>query len=803
MKILSIYIKILLWGLTFFPSIAIGQMIRPMMLNRAPSTTSKGSSTLNFMDLNSSFVTAYHGTFKNPFLNVGVVNGRHTLITTQGLDPNTGNRLSMIPPGDSISIRLGNQGIGAEAEAITYEFEVSAEQSLLLVKFAVVLQDPGHSRAVQPRFVVRILNKNNELVDPCAEYDISASAGIPGFQSFTVRGTPVRWRDWTTISVDLSSYVDDIVRVQFITYDCDHGGHFGYAYYSVECVPSRLNLVDCKPGNDTIWLSAPPFSESYLWTNGDTTEKSMFIIVDGEPFTASCLIRSITGCELTLNAHISPEWFVRDTVLFDTICEGQPYTKNYFNLPPQYRLGTYSRINTFYNPTVCVAMITKVLHLTVLQRYYYINDMICHGEDYEKNGFRILQPSPGVIFDTLRIPRDDKCDSIVCLRLTVSRAAQNLPNIIGNTEPCMNAVEVFTMPDAEHFVVFDWTVPKNVNIIRGKHSSRLTLQFTECDCEATGCTIGGGDTLKLFVANGCGSGNLQLVVNPKPSYYLSFEDSICSGNTYNKNDFNIPRQDVAGFRIFTQNRVTYRGCDSVRELFLHILPTPNVDIYSSTAVICVEDSVQLHVVPRDNPIFDFSSQVKIGDIVCVNGTVETKENFKRSGKIAQGVIFWIDPSGTHAWVAGLRDTVAKWGLQDVFVTDVETQPSWGWRSIDTSGYQNTRAMRLSVADNPSRGFYASYVVDFENGWFVPAATQMRILYANIPYINESFEIAKGIPFSTHLNGMTEAWRYWSSTQATLSNNTAHTIRSSGTVDIAQKQTELRVRPIRYFRLLSR
>ena len=63
--------------------------------------------------------TGWTGNFGNPGATLGIVNGRHTIITSQGTDPNTCNGLAMIPPGHTRSIRLGNQAGGAAGEALS------------------------------------------------------------------------------------------------------------------------------------------------------------------------------------------------------------------------------------------------------------------------------------------------------------------------------------------------------------------------------------------------------------------------------------------------------------------------------------------------------------------------------------------------------------------------------------------------------------------------------------------------------------------------------------------------------------
>ena len=96
--------------------------------------------------------TGYTGTFSNPGATFGIVNGQHTIITTQAMDQNTCNQLPMIPPGYTRSIRLGNALGGKYGEKISYQITVSQANALFIYKYAVVLQDPNHTANDQPRF---------------------------------------------------------------------------------------------------------------------------------------------------------------------------------------------------------------------------------------------------------------------------------------------------------------------------------------------------------------------------------------------------------------------------------------------------------------------------------------------------------------------------------------------------------------------------------------------------------------------------------------------------------------------------
>ena len=165
----------------------------------------------DFLNLNSPNITFYTGrcgSSSSPFGSQSStpVSNRHTIITSSGNDPYC--PVPMVPPGETRSIRLGNSNTGCEAEAIEYSFIVDADNPVLLLKFALVMEDPGHSGPSQPRFIVRVLDANGNLVDPCAEYDVHIPGPeepdyhIPGF--IRMSGRSGYYRPWNNVGIDLT-----------------------------------------------------------------------------------------------------------------------------------------------------------------------------------------------------------------------------------------------------------------------------------------------------------------------------------------------------------------------------------------------------------------------------------------------------------------------------------------------------------------------------------------------------------------------------------------------------------------------
>lgn len=292
------------------------------------SQTNVGCPNANFSMGNFSNWVGYTGSYSNPASSVGIVGGRHTIISAPGTDPFSCGGLQMIPPGSSSSARLGNSNTGAEAEKLTYNLLVSPQNALFIYKYATVLEDPGHPPNAQPVFEMRLLDAaGTQIGGNCGIYTVYAGQAGQNFQ--TCGG--VKWLPWTVVGINLSAFIGTTVTIEFTTKDCDYSGHFGYAYVVADCMPLILDLDYCFGANQ-INISGPGGFQSYSWSNGPTTQSITVPAATALPnYTVTMQSFSNQGnCTVSLTAAAIPTT-VQNNFTYTSAC---PWSPTQFNSTP-------------------------------------------------------------------------------------------------------------------------------------------------------------------------------------------------------------------------------------------------------------------------------------------------------------------------------------------------------------------------------------------------------------------------------------------------------------------------------------
>lgn len=278
-------------------------------------TPAPGVGCINATDLNSPQAVFFSGTYSNPYAEAGAINygplhpdSRHTVCyDTAQRDPRTGNLLRTIPEGYTSSVRLGNWSSNyfhPEAEGVIYGLYVDTSNfELLLLRYAAVLQDPLHAAADQPRFRMELLDTNFNIIDSaCTSADFIADRSL----GWNTADDGVLWKDWTAVGVDLSAHAGEQVYFRLTTYDCNEGSHYGYAYFTLECMRKNMNTVSCGDV-DSNTLKAPDGFQ-YRWYTSQssaTVSTEQNITVPSEDITYFCEVSKIdnANCKFIISAY--------------------------------------------------------------------------------------------------------------------------------------------------------------------------------------------------------------------------------------------------------------------------------------------------------------------------------------------------------------------------------------------------------------------------------------------------------------------------------------------------------------------
>jgi len=242
--------------------------------------------------------------------------GQHVIMSGNGIDPNSCGQIPVVAPGSTYSARLGNSDSWYGAERLRYTFSVTPTNTLIIYKYAVVLEDAGHPASDQPRFEAKLLNQNGQTI-PCTYYYVAAGPGS-GFQNCG----GVQYKTWTTIGVDVTPYIGQTVTLDFATGDCGQGAHYGYAYVDAGCAPFVIDSRYCEVQNglNIAVLTAPAGFQSYLWSNGGTGATNI-VINPQQGQVITCQITSVNGCVANLQATLTPS-DVTASYIPESVCSG-------------------------------------------------------------------------------------------------------------------------------------------------------------------------------------------------------------------------------------------------------------------------------------------------------------------------------------------------------------------------------------------------------------------------------------------------------------------------------------------------
>lgn len=257
--------------------------------------------------------------------------GRQTIISDKTTKDKYGDFTTIPSSGGAYSVKLGNDGTGAQVEGISYLINVPSNRPefTLTYQYAVVLEDPNHSVAEQPRFIARVKDVETNQYIPCASFEYIATSNLPGFKKSKISSTVI-YKDWTPVTINLSGYQGKHLLLEFISADCTLGGHFGYAYVDVNnlCGDLIVGNTFCKSA-DKLNISGPSGFQDYKWYNEDKSVSygsGQSIVLKPAPAEGSKIILDLIpytgfGCPSSISAVIHSVDYQLQVVDKKTVCQ--------------------------------------------------------------------------------------------------------------------------------------------------------------------------------------------------------------------------------------------------------------------------------------------------------------------------------------------------------------------------------------------------------------------------------------------------------------------------------------------------
>ncbi|MDR1552338.1 MAG: gliding motility-associated C-terminal domain-containing protein [Prevotellaceae bacterium] len=230
-----------------------------------------------------------------------------------------------------------------------------------------------------------------------------------------------------TVNPVYDTLVYDTVCQSNITYDT-----YGFTGIDISTVGTQILIDTLTTVNycDSIIrleLAVLPVYDTLITDTiclGDSYTNSTYPFLDTTPISPNPIIRDTTmytvigGCDSIVRFELTI-LLPFDTVIVDSICLGEQYTKYGFDINAT-QVGFIQSVQNWSRANGCDS--TIYLNLKVYPTYdITINDNICSGENYDANGFELLISVPGTYFYQHNFKTTEcNCDSIITLYLTVN-----------------------------------------------------------------------------------------------------------------------------------------------------------------------------------------------------------------------------------------------------------------------------------------------------------------------------------------------------------------------------------------------
>lgn len=277
--------------------------------------------------------------------------------------------------------------------------------------------------------------------------------------------------------------------------------------------------------------------------------------------------------------------------------------------------------------------------------------------------------------------------------------------------------------------------------------------------------------LTVFVGEAFDVGNIEPPMAICEGNSLNLVEPQVTGGTGWTGTWQIAPSENGPFSTLTNNNipltydgyylryaVSYQGNMYYSNVVqISVYGRPVVNIIGENA-ICQGEPVLLHAETGGGGGGSYNG-ICIGDILCTDGSIEKLLDWPVSGKTAKGIVVYVDATNIHGWAVGLNDLgTSKWCQQQTDVAGLTNYDNARSAIYDFDGYGNTQIIRAAGNETV---FPAAWMVDYDNGWYLPAIGQWRYMYPYLYTINASLAAVSGTQFP-----VSTTWWYWSSTEST-------------------------------------
>ena len=525
------------------------------------------------------------GSYLGPYANVGVIdfgpraygytNGsatpntasRHTVHTdATAMDSMSNYQLPQIPSGECASVRLGCAYGSYFCQAATYDFTVDTTQAdIILLKYAIVVYNPGHPNNQQPRFTMELLDSMGTRIDPvCGVADFNSSdaaqnADRPGSSWHSGRGSGVYWRDWTPVGIDVSRYHGQNIKVRLSTFNCGQGGanHFGYAYYTLGCTKGRITSSSCGGGSIATTLTAPS-GFNYRWYTGQnpnqtvSTQRTVTVQLDSTMYYCEVSFVDNPQCRFTMSTLATLRYpKARFTGITST--DSCIY---------RLRLRNQSRITSDPDDTTSIGPCETFF-------WDFGNGQTSTAENPTVN---YSQPGTYTVKLIAQI-NDGECADTITQRFTFRPPLTS--RIIAPRRVCYGDT-AFLRAASRGYAEYHWSTGYQRDSLYVVPDS--TTQYTLIARDSIGCV----DTMRATVAvTDC-----------------NIYDTVCRNERYLSYGFNIPASTLRNFAdtvvVFERHQRSYFGVDSITILNLQVWDTTEFVTYDT---FCFGDPYTFYEIP--------------------------------------------------------------------------------------------------------------------------------------------------------------------------------------------------------------